>query len=139
LPSGFGPVKVCLPGVIAIGAPRFEPTDGRSDARLAAFCDNIPTDDPLRRFPLWVIVDDAEFAARTLNNFLWTTFTRSNPATDVYGVDAFTSHKHWGCRGPLVIDARAKPHHAPPLIEDPEVTRRVDALAARGGPLHGII
>jgi 4-hydroxy-3-polyprenylbenzoate decarboxylase len=139
LPTGFGPVKVCLPGVIAIGGPRFEPTDGRSDARLAAFCDNIPADDPLRRFPLWVIVDDAEFAARTLNNFLWTTFTRSNPATDVYGVNAFTSHKHWGCRGPLVIDARAKPHHAPPLVEDPEVTRRVDALAVRGGPLHGII
>jgi 4-hydroxy-3-polyprenylbenzoate decarboxylase len=38
----------------------------------------------------------------------------------------------------LVIDARSKPHHAPPLIEDPEVSRRVDALAALGGPLHGI-
>ena len=47
--------------------------------------------------------------------------------------------KHWGCRGPLVIDARIKPHHAPPLVEDPAVTRRVDALAARGGPLHGMI
>jgi 4-hydroxy-3-polyprenylbenzoate decarboxylase len=50
-------------------------------------------------------------------------------------VDALTHHKHWGCRGPLVIDARIKPHHAPPLVEDPEVTRQVDALAARGGPL----
>jgi 4-hydroxy-3-polyprenylbenzoate decarboxylase len=48
-------------------------------------------------------------------------------------------NKHWGCRGPLIIDARLKPHHAPPLVEDPEITRRVDALAARGGPLHGII
>jgi 4-hydroxy-3-polyprenylbenzoate decarboxylase len=38
----------------------------------------------------------------------------------------------------LVIDARLKPHHAPPLIEDPVIWRRVDALAARGGPLHGI-
>ena len=37
--------------------------------------------------------------------------------------------------GVLVIDARAKPHHAPPLVEDPEITRRVDSLAARGGPL----
>ena len=86
-----------------------------------------------------MIVDDAEFASRTQNNFLWTTFTRSNPATDVHGVDSFIEHKHWGCRGPLVIDARAKPHHAPPLVEDPEVSRRVDQLAARGGPLHGII
>jgi 4-hydroxy-3-polyprenylbenzoate decarboxylase len=34
-----------------------------------------------------------------------------------------------------VIDARNKPHHAPPLVEDPEVTKRIDALAARCGPL----
>ena len=48
---------------------------------------------------------------------------------------AIIEDKHWGCRGSLVIDARVKPHHAPPLVEDPEITRRVDALAARGGPL----
>ena len=39
---------------------------------------------------------------------------------------------------PLVIDARAKSHHAPPLVEDPAVTKRVDALFAQGGPLAGI-
>ncbi len=86
-----------------------------------------------------VVVDDAEFAARNLDNFLWVTFTRSNPATDVYGIESFTAAKHWGCLGAVVIDARAKPHHAPPLLEDPAVTRRVDALAAPGKPLHGII
>jgi 4-hydroxy-3-polyprenylbenzoate decarboxylase len=37
-----------------------------------------------------------------------------------------------------VIDARIKPHHAPPLEEDPAVTRRVDELAASGGPLQGL-
>jgi 4-hydroxy-3-polyprenylbenzoate decarboxylase len=82
-----------------------------------------------------VIVDDSDFAARTLDNFLWVVFTRSNPAADVYGIEAFTEQKHWGCRGALVIDARTKPHHAPPLTEDPETVRKVDALAARGGPL----
>ena len=86
-----------------------------------------------------MIVDDSEFAARTLNNWLWVTFTRSNPAADVHGVGSFTRQKHWGCTGPVVIDARIKPHHAPPLEEDPAVTRRVDALGAPGGPLHGII
>lgn len=139
LPGSFGPARVCLPGVLAISGPRFEAADGRSDAHLATLCNAVPADDPLRAFPLWVIVDDADFTSRTLANFLWTTFTRSNPATDVHGVDSFTLHKHWGCRGPLVIDARAKPHHAPPLLEDPDVSRRVDALAARGGPLHGIL
>ena len=44
---------------------------------------------------LVVIVDDADFAARSLNNFLWTTFTRSNPARDVHGIEAFTRDKHF--------------------------------------------
>jgi len=85
------------------------------------------------------VVDDSEFTARTMSNFLWVTFTRSNPAADVYGIEAFVRDKHWGCLGSLAIDARSKPHHAPPLVEDPEVTRRVDALAAPGRPLHGIL
>ena len=53
-------------------------------------------------------------------------------------VGAFTRQKHWGCEGTLLIDARKKPHHAPPLEEDPAVSKRVDALAAPGGPLHGL-
>jgi 4-hydroxy-3-polyprenylbenzoate decarboxylase len=84
---------------------------------------------------LLVVVDDSEFAARNLNNFLWVTFTRANPAADIHGVGSFIERKHWGCTGPLVIDARIKPHHAPPLVEDADVTKRIDALAARGGPL----
>ena len=43
--------------------------------------------------------------------------------------------KHWGCQGSLVIDARIKPHHAPPLVEDPKITAKVDALAAKGEPI----
>jgi 4-hydroxy-3-polyprenylbenzoate decarboxylase len=38
-----------------------------------------------------------------------------------------------------VIDARRKPWYAPPLLADPAVSARVDALAAKGGPLHGIL
>ena len=73
--------------------------------------------DAINNFPLIVIVDDSGSASRTLNNFLWTTFTRSNPAADVYGIESFLTQKHWGCLGSLVIDARIKPHHAPPLVE----------------------
>ena len=85
-----------------------------------------------------MVVDDSDFVSRTLNNFLWAVFTRSDPARDVSGVRAFVSGKHWGCRGPLVIDARLKPHMPPPLDCDPAVTKKVDALFARGGPLAGI-
>jgi 4-hydroxy-3-polyprenylbenzoate decarboxylase len=139
LPAGFGPARVCLPGLLAIGGPKFEPEADGADSAVERFCASFKRTDPIARFPLVVIVDDADFAAQSLDNLLWVTFTRSNPAADVYGVESFTRQKHWGCHGPLVIDARIKPHHAPPLVEDPEVTRRVDRLGVAGGPLAGII
>jgi 4-hydroxy-3-polyprenylbenzoate decarboxylase len=138
LPAGFREPRVCLPGILAIQGPRYAAGPDGSDPAAEAFARGFEVDDPINRFPLIVLVDDSEFAARSLNNFVWVTFTRSNPAADILGIGAFTHQKHWGARGALVIDARIKPHHAPPLIEDPAVTRRVDALAAPGGPLHGI-
>jgi 4-hydroxy-3-polyprenylbenzoate decarboxylase len=139
LPGGFSEPRLCLPGVLAIKGPPCTTGRGCDDPEMAAFCASFSAGDLTSRFPMIVIVDDSEFTARTLNNFLWVTFTRSNPAMDIYGVGASTGCKHWGCEGPLVIDARIKPHHAPPLIDDPAVERRVDALGAPGGPLHGII
>ena len=137
LPDGFRDPRVCLPGVMAIAGPAHTGAD--QDTAVEEFCQSYPADDSICRFPLLVIVDDSAFTSRSLHNFLWTTFTRSNPAADLYGIESFVTQKHWGCRGALVIDARQKPHHAPPLIEDPQVTARVDALAASGGPLQGII
>ena len=93
------------------------------------------TNEGLGQFPLVVIVDDSRFTEESINNFLWTTFTRSNPASDIDGIGAFVADKHWGCHGSLVIDARAKTHHAPPLVEDPAGSARVDEMAARGGPI----
>ena len=129
LPDGFHAPKVCLPGVLAVTAPEF------SSRSIEQFCQSFKRDASINQFPLILIVNDSEFSAKTLNNFLWTTFTRSNPATDIAGIDASIDNKHWGCRGSLVIDARIKPHHAPPLIEDPEISKKVDAMAARGGEL----
>ncbi len=134
-PAGFGEPRVCLPGVLAVQAPPY----GRDAAAAERFCEAFGPGDPLGAVPLVVLVDDSDFVGRTLNNFLWVTFTRSNPAADLYGIGSFVRQKHWGCEGPPVIDARIKPHHAPPLEEDPAVSKRVDALAAPGGPLHGII
>jgi len=139
LPPGFKGPRLCLPGVIAVTGPPCSSSREHTDKDMEAFCSFYSTGDPVGAFPLVVIVDDSDFAARTLDNFLWVVFTRSNPATDIYGNGAFERCKHWGCEGPLVIDARAKPHHAPPLIDDPTVERRVDELGAPGGPLHGII
>lgn len=159
LPDGFSDPRVVFPGALVVRGPRYSgvpspfntrtATDLRargegsvragavetSARELEQFCAAIAASPAWRRFPLITLVDDSDFAARNLDNWVWVTFTRSNPATDVYGVESEMRAKHWGCRGPLVIDARIKPHHAPPLCEDPEIMKRVDAMAARGGPL----
>jgi len=71
------------------------------------------------------VADDSSFVAENMNNFLWVTFTRSNPATDIHGLNNTIVDKHWSCNGAMIIDARLKPHHAPPLVEDPDVTGKV--------------
>lgn len=93
--------------------------------------------DDLNGTPLIIIADDPDFVAADLNNFLWVAFTRCNPSHDIYGVDAFTKHKHWGCNGPVLIDARIKPHHAPVLEKDPEIERKIDRFFVKNAPLHG--
>ena len=138
LPDGFGTPALALPGVLVLQGPPCEVLKGEPDAQMERLCDCLAGVAGLDSFPLLVVSDDSRFTAASLNNFLWVAFTRSDPAADIYGVGASTSCKQWGCAGPLLIDARVKPHHAPPLIEDPEVERRVDRLAAPGGPLHGI-
>ena len=79
-------------------------------------------------FPLVIVCDDPTFISKDFNNFLWATFTRSNPSHDIYGIDAKTEFKHWGCNGALVIDARFKAHNAPPLLENSGVTKNVDKI-----------
>ncbi|MCL2709929.1 MAG: UbiD family decarboxylase [Planctomycetaceae bacterium] len=81
--------------------------------------------------PLIVLVDNSAEATASLRDFLWTTFTKSDPASDVRGIGEFIENKHWGCTGALVIDAKRKPHHAPELVELPEVARRADEIAEK--------
>lgn len=153
LPDGFRNPRVVMPGVLAVEGPACPKPSFDYDVSQRAhrksreevagsihrFCTAAEQMEPLQAFRLIVVVDDAEFVSESLSNFLWVAFTRTNPASDVYGIRAFVEDKHWSCRGPLVFDSRIKPHHAPVLEEDPEVAARVDALGAAGGPLHGII
>ncbi len=139
LSDGFSDPRVVLSGVLAVRGPKFRVEEGDPHPDLARLCDSLGTQhSALGTFPLLVVVDDSEFVSHALNNFLWAVFTRSDPARDVYGAGASTQRKHWGCRGPVVIDARLKPHMPLPLEADPAVTKRVDALFARGGPLSGV-
>lgn len=129
--------KLVIPGVIALDFQSFTTYDNAAQEikTLSSKLETLKLDG----LQLIILVNDADFTNQTLNNFLWITFTRSNPANDIYGVNSFTKNKHWGCNGPLIIDARIKPHHAPPLIKNIEIERRVDKLGEKGSSLYGII
>jgi len=139
LPKGFSKPVAFAPGVIVIQGRPHERARDEHDPNLEKLALFLTETQTLANFPLIVVADDAEFTAGSWRNFLWVTFTRSDPATDIYGVGAFTHCKHWGCEGSLIIDGRLKTYHAPPLEDDPKIEKRVDALGAPGGPLHGII
>ncbi|MCF7817614.1 MAG: UbiD family decarboxylase [Kiritimatiellales bacterium] len=126
---------VVAPGILAIPGSAFSDYDV-APAELEALAKKLEKQLSVDDFPLVVLCDDPAFCAADFNNFLWITFTRSNPSHDMHGVGASQRFKHWGCTGPLIIDARLKPHHAPPLIEDAAVTAKVDRLFAKGGVLE---
>jgi len=137
LPRPFEKYKMVMPGVLAVEIPKNIKT---SDVPLVLeILQEHLGEKELDGLPLMVLCDDADFTAQNLNNFVWVTFTRSNPSHDIYGINSFTEHKHWGCDGPLIIDARIKPHHAPVLERDPAVEKTVDKMGEKGGALYGII
>jgi 4-hydroxy-3-polyprenylbenzoate decarboxylase len=68
----------------------------------------------LEGIALITLVDDSTFTSENFSNWLWVTFTRSNPANDIYGLNTELKNKHFSCSIPI-IDARTKAHHAPIL------------------------
>lgn len=136
LPEGFGNAYLAMPGIVTVQAPKYEGENSKADIeKLKVFM----ADKDLGNLPLIVICDDAEFTAANPNNLVWVTFTRSNPAVDIDGVHDFVIDKHWGCKGPLIIDARKKPHHAPELVKDQMIEERINRLGQEGASLYQII
>lgn len=124
-----------LPGVLVLQGNKFE-----SHAKVETEIENfnielIRNRTDLSGYPMIIITDDSNFSAATLNNFLWSTFTRCNPSHDIYGVNSYTKFKHFGCDN-VILDARIKPHHAPPLEKDSSIEKRVDRLFEKGGSIE---
>ena len=127
-----------MPGIVCIGMVPFQSYAG-AELEMSLLNEQLKNYlGDLEETPLIVVCDDAHFCGASLKNFLWVSFTRCNPSHDIYGVDSFTAHKHWGCRGPLIIDARIKPHHAPVLNTDKTVEKRIERLFEKGASLYGI-
>lgn len=138
LPEGFSTPRFFVPGVLVLSGPAHAQPRDTHDPAMERLCQSLAQASGLDGFPLIVVADDADFTAASWDNFLWVTFTRSDPATDTYGVNGFTHCKHWGCTS-MVVDARLKTYHAPALLDVTEIEKRVDELALPGRPLYGII
>ena len=145
LPSAFRELRLfknarlAMPGVVVLEGNKFEfyqKTDVEIEVLNQQFKYQL---EEISGVALMVICDDANFTSTSIQNFVWVTFTRSNPSHDIYGVDSFIENKHWGCRGPLIIDARIKPHHAPPVEKENYIENKIDRLFMKGGSLFGIV
>lgn len=136
--NGFGKASLAMPGVICLEADAFvnaEKTALQIEQLNAQLAHHLPA---LKGIVQIVLCDDASFTGEKLGNYLWVTYTRSNPSHDIYGIASFIRNKHWGCEGPMIVDARIKPHHAPPVVKDPATEKRIDRLFSKGGSLYGI-
>lgn len=130
--------KLVMPGVIAIKTKAFDDyAVAREEMKMLNYQLHDAVDQ-LKGVAIIVICDDADFVAANMRNYLWVTYTRCNPSHDMHGIKESLVNKHWGCEGPLVIDARIKPHHAPPVEKDPDVEKRIDRIFAKGGSLQNI-
>lgn len=133
---GYDNPKLVMPGIVAIQGPAF--TDYEAvQTEMEDLCTELAARGGLDSCPMIILCDDASFVSDDLKNFLWVTFTRSNPSHDLYGVNSGYRFKHWGCHQ-LIIDARSKPHQAPHLIPDPAVEKKIERLFAKGASLEKV-
>lgn len=129
--------KLVFPGVMVLQGEKFSDYHAAQN-EFKEFNEELKQKNiDLNEFPLMVVTDDSDFTTAKINNWLWETFTRSNPSHDIYGVNTVTNFKHWSC-DQVIIDARIKPHHAPALEKVPEVEKRVDRLFEKGGSLYNL-
>lgn len=119
-PADVTDVRVFCAGCLVVGARPFADDRGAA-ARLAAH-------PAFEGWPLVVVSDEPERATRSAVNFLWTTFTRFEPAADIHAASVTLERNHVVFTPPVAIDARMKPWYPAEVSCDPEtaelVTRR---------------
>ena len=123
-------VIVFSPGCLVVGAPSYSGTQEEE----AAVVGRIASDPAFAEWPLVVLSDEPVRAARSTINFLWTTFTRFEPARDIYGAGQRVVANHVALSPPIVIDARTKPWYPKELSADDVTRTKVNARWAEYFP-----
>ncbi|MDH5299231.1 MAG: UbiD family decarboxylase, partial [Desulfobulbaceae bacterium] len=119
LPPGVRDPLVFLPGTLVVAGRSYE-ADGELAAELAAW-------PGLADWPVVLLVDDSRAATASLQEFLWSFFTRFEPAADIHPAAARVNRYHVGMEPPVVFDCRMKPWYPHVLEVDPETKALVDA------------
>lgn len=135
--DGYEQARLVMPGIVSIQGPAFT-SYGEARREMDELSAVIQERGSLGSCPFVILCDDSPFLSASVDNFLWATFTRSNPSHDIHGVNSAYEHKHWAC-DTVIIDARKKPHQAPPLVPDPVVERNIGRFFAEGGSLKGVL
>ena len=136
--SSFSNFQMAAPGIVIIKGPRFVDYD-KAQKEINSLLNSFNNIGIMDNLPLLIVADNPEYVASKFSVFLWTVFTKSNPSHDIYGAKSFTRFKHWGCKAPLVIDAREKSFHAPLLEPSEKVAKAVERFGLRGKSLAGIL
>jgi UbiD family decarboxylase len=125
---------VFSPGCLVVGAPPYR----GSDDEEAAVVSKIASDPAFATWPLVILSDEPARAARSTINFLWTTFTRFEPARDIHAARRNVVANHVALSPPIVIDARTKPWYPKELFADEATTKKVDDRWAEYFPAAGV-
>ena len=123
-------VRVFSPGCLVVAGPGYEEDPAAAGA--------IAADPAFAGWPLLVLADDAERAARDTTSFLWTTFTRFDPGADVHAARVELAGSRAGFHAPILIDARMKPGYPAELACDEGTARLVDARWKEYFPSGGV-
>jgi menaquinone biosynthesis decarboxylase len=117
IPGDVRGVQAFCPGCLVIAGSRYQDEPGQAE-RLCRW-------DPFKDWPLLILTDDVDVASSS-SLFLWSVFTRFEPAADIHAAHIDVRRHHLCYRGPIGIDARMKPGYPDELCCDPEVAKRVD-------------
>src|SRR5882762_3576687 len=117
LPRDVAAAEVFCAGCLVIQGLSYT-EDAEQAARLAK-------EGCLREWPLVILHDDAK-VARSTSDFLWSTWTRFEPASDIYAAETKVVRHHLSYEAPIVIDARTKPGFPKELIVRDDIAALVD-------------